>query len=129
MAAPAELYRHPADIETATFVGEAVILPADVEDGTARCALGRVAVGGGAPGGQRTVMLRPEQIAIEPADTPGGAPATVLGTTYYGHDATVRLALSDGTVVLGRPPGYAAPQTGERVTLLVRGTAHVFAAS
>ena len=38
-----------------------------------------------------------------------GTSATVLDVTFYGHDALVRLALADGTVVLARPAGHRDP--------------------
>jgi iron(III) transport system ATP-binding protein len=141
VAPPAELYRRPVDVETATSLGEAVILQAVVRRGVADCALGRLAVypdfSGTSTGGDgpTRLMLRPEQIVIEPpvatgdvGGAPGRAPARVLETTYYGHDAVVRLELADGVVVTARPPGYAAPRAGELVSLAVRGPAHVFPA-
>ncbi|MGH3627520.1 MAG: ABC transporter ATP-binding protein, partial [Sciscionella sp.] len=39
---PAEMYGSPADAGVADFVGEAVVLPAEVTEGSARCALGTV---------------------------------------------------------------------------------------
>ncbi|WP_324273451.1 ABC transporter ATP-binding protein [Blastococcus brunescens] len=39
---PRTLYRSPSDLDVATFVGEAVVLDADVRGGTAHCALGAV---------------------------------------------------------------------------------------
>jgi len=132
VAAPAVLYGSPVDVETATFVGEAIILDSDVRDGYADCALGRVRVAPHAEEGAGTLMLRPEQIAIASADatnevaTPRGTVATVLDALYFGHYATVRLQLVNGDVIMARPPGYAAPRAGDRVTLHVMGAAHVF---
>ncbi len=45
---PAALYRSPVDIGVATFVGGAVLLPATMHGGAARCALGDLAVSTGA---------------------------------------------------------------------------------
>jgi iron(III) transport system ATP-binding protein len=132
VASPAELYRHPADVETAISIGEAVILPADIQDGVAACALGRLTVPNGRAGGRTDVMVRPEQIAIvgtRAPDAPGtdeGTPATVLDVSYFGHDALVRLELPDGLVVTARPAGFATPRVGERVRLLVEGPVHAF---
>ena len=74
------------------------------------------------------VLIRPEQIAINPPGNVADAPAQVLETTYFGHDAIVRLALPAGVVVIARPPGYAAPEAGREVSLVVQGTAHAFPA-
>ena len=126
VAAPAELYRHPADVETAVSIGEAVILPADVHDDVATCALGRLAVGGGAGTRSGEVMIRPEQIVIYEHGATGGTPAQVSEVSYFGHDALVRLALDDGLVVTARPAGFAAPKVGQRVSLLVEGPVHAF---
>jgi len=126
VATPAELYHAPADVETASFLGEVVILPAEIHDGIAECALGRLAVRSGLVSGPARVMLRPEQLEVGPPDTPGATPAVVREATYYGHDAVVRLELPGGSVVTARPPGYAAPTAGQPVSLLVHGSAHAF---
>ncbi len=126
VAAPADLYRRPVDAEVATSIGEAVILPAEIDGGLARCALGALPMHAPSADGRREVMIRPEQITLTADDAAGGVPATVLETTFFGHDAMARLALADGTVVLARPPGFAAPSPGEQVTLAVQGPVHVF---
>ncbi|MCC6177701.1 MAG: ABC transporter ATP-binding protein [Chloroflexi bacterium] len=129
VAAPLDLYRQPVDVETAIFLGEAVVLPATICGGQAECALGRLPVKRGAPDGQATVMVRPEQIVLNPVTAPGGTSATVENVIFYGHDATVHLALSDGCQILARAPGFATPGVGERLSLAVQGTVHVFEAA
>jgi iron(III) transport system ATP-binding protein len=128
VAAPADLYTAPADREIAASVGEAVILPAEIQNGTAACALGCLPLRTVAPAGPAEVLLRPEQIVIVAPDAPGGTLARVLEATYYGHDAMVRLELPDGVAVIARPPGYAAPHVGEQVSLVVNGPVHVLPA-
>ena len=126
VAAPAELYRHPVDVETAVSIGEAVILPADIERGVAACALGRLAVQAGAGSGPSEIMVRPEQIALDGDENGAGTPARVLEVSYFGHDALVRLELSDGVQVTARPAGFAAPTIDQRVRLTVEGPVHAF---
>jgi iron(III) transport system ATP-binding protein len=126
VAAPADLYREPVDVETATSIGEAVILPAESREGAAVCALGAVTVRGRMSAGTAQVMIRPEQIAILGPNAPDAVPARVLDVSYFGHDALVRLALHNGVVVTARPPGYAAPKAGDEVSLVVHGPVHVF---
>jgi len=126
VAAPAELYRHPVDVETATSIGEAVILPAEIENGIAACALGRLAVQAGASSGPGEIMVRPEQIGLVIAEHASGTPARVLEVSYFGHDALVRLELSDGLQVTARPAGFAAPKIDQRVRLTVGGPVHAF---
>ena len=94
IATPETLYRQPVDVAMARFVGEAVILPGIVIGGAATCALGRLPLARPTPDGPADVMVRPEQIrfvATPNAEAPRGL---VIAVTYYGHDASVRLALA-----------------------------------
>lgn len=129
VASPVDLYRQPVDVETATSVGEAVILPGVARDAVVECALGRLAARSNGAHGTVTVMVRPEQIAILDQDGLPGISARVLDVSYFGHDALVRLTLQDGLVVTARPPGHAAPRSGEEVRLAVNGPVHTFACS
>jgi iron(III) transport system ATP-binding protein len=127
VASPVDLYRHPADLDIATSVGEAVVLPAVVRNGLAECALGSVPVQAGADDGAREILLRPEQLLLAPDNTQNGVRATVLDVTFYGHDALVRLALADGSQIVARPAGHASPTVGASVAVRVAGAAHAFA--
>jgi len=120
---PADVYDRPTDTMTAAFVGEAVLLPATVHNGLARCALGTVALQNGAPDGPVTVLLRPEQIML--TEDPAGTPARVTHLNYYGHDATIGLSLlPDGPHVLARTISRDLPATENSVRLAVTGTVH-----
>ena len=96
VAPPEHLYRQPVDAALAQFVGEAALLPGVVAGGFATCALGRLELARAAPDGPADVMVRPEQIRFEPGSRPGAAQAQVLAVTYYGHDASVAVALDAG---------------------------------
>jgi iron(III) transport system ATP-binding protein len=134
-AAPADLYTLPADLSVASFVGEAVVLPAVLRgDGTAECALGSVAVrrSGTSPagGGRGSVLLRPEQLTLGP---PGaGVKAKVTGVQFFGHDALVELSLPG--VIGGAPPmvartlGHQLLRADEEVGVTVTGQASFFPA-
>ena len=126
VATPADLYRHPVNAEVAASMGEVVLLPAVIHDGEAVCALGRVPVQAGAAGGAAEILLRPEQLVLDRGTSESAASASVLDVTFYGHDALVRLALADGTVVLARPAGHIAPRVGDRVSVTAHGAAHAF---
>jgi iron(III) transport system ATP-binding protein len=122
VATPEDLYRRPADAALAQFVGEAALMPGVVAAGFAICALGRLELARAAPDGPAEVMVRPEQIRIEPGSTRGGAPAQALAVTYYGHYASVVLSLeSGGEPVTARMAGHMAPEQGARVWLSVEG--------
>ena len=71
VAAPEKLYRQPADADLAQFVGEAVLLPGLAAGGFATCALGRLELALPVPDGPVEVMVRPEQIRLEPRTNVG----------------------------------------------------------
>lgn len=130
---PQSIYSHPADLETAQFLGDAVILGATVTAGMATCALGRVPLRGSESGGTRgvegqaQVMLRPEQIEVVPAGK--GTPAEVLEADYFGHDTTVTMRVhgEEGTIRV-RQLNVVPPVAGETVGLVVKGTAAAYPA-
>jgi iron(III) transport system ATP-binding protein len=122
VAPPEDLYRRPADAALAQFVGEAALLPGIVAAGFAGCALGRLELARAAPEGPADVMVRPEQIRFESRARSGAAQGRVLAVTYYGHDASVVVALDAGAEsVTARVAGHMAPKQGTRVWLSVEG--------
>ncbi|MBC7608473.1 MAG: ABC transporter ATP-binding protein [Polaromonas sp.] len=154
---PLDLYLRPADAGIASFLGESLVLPAQLANGWAECVLGRVEVNDKQRSGAAQIMLRPEQLQItevsqEVAASVVGAanPAAVYGTvadTDFGGPVSVlsvrlvrpvlRGALApletdevDGwnTPLLVRSPGIDAPSVGTMVRITVAGQAHVFAA-
>lgn len=126
---PRGVYASPADEQVASFVGEAVLLPARVAPPEANavhpcveCALGCIAVqGAGFAGAGLTrclVMLRPEQLELSDA----GVTARVMSTSFFGHDSVVRLRLGAdglGALVQVRVQGHSLPQAGELVGVRV----------
>ena len=124
---PRTLYRHPADLDVATFVGESVVLEADVRDGRARSLLGELTVDGAVSDGPARVLLRPEQLRLGApgADRPQ---ARVRGVDFYGHDSRVWLDLPGGTTVIARLEGADLPVVGQDVGITVVGPALSFPA-
>jgi iron(III) transport system ATP-binding protein len=120
VAAPETLYRRPADIALARFLGEAVVLPGEAKGSTVRCALGTFPLVAPVAEGAVEVLIRPEQIRLA---APGaGHPATVEAVTYYGHDCSVGLRASGLTErLVALVPGYASPTAGMAVGLRVEG--------
>jgi iron(III) transport system ATP-binding protein len=122
VAAPEKLYRQPADADLAQFVGEAVLMPGLAQGGFVTCALGRLELALPASDGPVEVMVRPEQIRLEPRTGIGAAKAQVLAVTYYGHDASIILSLDAGAKrVTTRVAGHVAPHEGAQVSLIVEG--------
>jgi len=122
------VYDDPADLRTAQFVGDAVLLDADAHDGYADCVLGRVPVRRAEVTGRSTLMLRPEQLRIVPALAGETAHARVVSSEYYGHDSAVWLRLAGSSQpVTARIDGTQRFVDGSDVRLSVDGTAIAFA--
>jgi len=138
---PREVYTHPADPWTASFVGTANLLSGVVADGAARTVLGShpLHAGNGPAAGPATVLIRPEQLVLGPPD--GGAPAArVMESRYHGHDALITMRLEPAVngqrpaaaetapapdappellharIICGGPPAAAGEKVGVRVS-------------
>ncbi len=126
VGSPTEVYRAPVDPEIAVFVGGATVLPAQVYDGLARCALGVLSVPHAQARGDAQVLIRPEQIQVDDGHEDGVA-ARVTEVSFYGHDAALRLdLLPSGPHVVARTIGSAVPPTGAIVRLRVSGAVTLF---
>ncbi|MCZ2860054.1 ABC transporter ATP-binding protein [Blastococcus sp. VKM Ac-2987] len=125
---PRTLYRRPADLDVAAFVGESVVLDAEIRDGSAHCVLGALPVTGSVADGPARVLLRPEQLRLGPP-LGAGARARVREVDFYGHDSRVWLALPDGGTVTARLEGAELPAVGQEVTIEVAGAALTFPAT
>jgi len=129
---PAGVYAAPADTWVASFVGDAVLLPASVRDGMASTALGDIPLIGAAGATTGTAMVRPEQLRLRagPGSSSGeGVPATVIRRDFHGHDSVVALRLADGVEVAAR---IAATEidvsVGDTVIVRVQGAARLYPA-
>ena len=89
---PYEVYSRPVDEETALFLGDALVLPAELRGGRARCAIGEISTDDPHAVGQGRVMLRPEQLVISPSPA-DGKPLTVRDVDFSGHLSTLTLAM------------------------------------
>jgi iron(III) transport system ATP-binding protein len=130
---PRQVYERPADAWTASFVGDAVLLAAQIRAAYAHTALGLLPVAGTAADGAATVMLRPEQLQLQPL-TARGIPDIVVGdvasVSYRGHDTVVGVRVAELTdrVLACRVPGDAGWITeGRDVGIRVLGSAVVVA--
>jgi iron(III) transport system ATP-binding protein len=125
VGSPREIYTQPVDAELAGFLGDANLVDAELVGAEAVTALGPLSItpSGAARG---TVLVRPEQISIEPGHRVGGLTGHVVGQTYQGHDSliTVRPETDCGaTTLLVRSPGAATYADGAPVTLRASGPA------
>ncbi len=121
MDTPETLYRTPADLELARFVGDAVVLRGQASGGRVTCCLGLVPLQAPAEGAVE-VLIRPEQLRLGR----GGQTVRVEQVLFHGPDASVRLRLRDGTAVSARVPGHAVPAIGSDVPVEIEGTALAF---
>jgi iron(III) transport system ATP-binding protein len=148
---PLDVYLRPRDAAVAGFLGDSIVLPAQLAGGWADCALGRIAVNDSGRQGAAQIMLRPEQLQV--AEVP--AEAAAHGDACYGAvtDAdfggsvcvlSVRLVRGIGAAAAAPAPsagwgdwkepllvhsaGIHAPALGAMVRITVAGQAHVFSA-
>ncbi|GLK75856.1 iron ABC transporter ATP-binding protein [Methylopila jiangsuensis] len=116
-AAPETLYRAPDTLYAARFFSELNELEAEVRDGQALCALGRVPAPA-LPDGPAIVALRPEGVRIAP--TGEGAAGRALSRRFVGGAERVELSvegLSQPLRARLRPGVAPAPDSDVRVTL------------
>ena len=127
-APPEIVYRTPADLDVAHFVGEAVVVPGEARSGTVVCRLGTLPIRGESVVGEVSVMIRPEQIRLGEAAGNAGIAAKVVSQTFYGPETVVQLELSDGsrTGVTARAFDGTVPRPGDTVTVHVDGAVTVY---
>ena len=128
VASPSELYRYPVDGRLARFVGEATLIDGKAAGGVVTCALGRLPLAAPVPDGRVEVMLRPEQVEV---GAPDGVAAIIATISYYGHDASLSLALpGQDALLLARIGGIQALglRVGGEVDVAVRGPVVAFPA-
>ncbi|WP_085687189.1 MULTISPECIES: ABC transporter ATP-binding protein [unclassified Pseudomonas] len=132
---PMDLYRYPDDEQTARFLGEAVVMPAQIEAGWALCDLGRIPVNSNGFCGDAQIMLRPEQLRLSDADDAHTCNAVVTERDFGGNTCTLTVELhaptqpACGRSLLVRSTGMHAPPAGSAVQLSVSGPAHVLSTS
>lgn len=120
---PRALYEEPANVFVATFMGEAnhVRGTLDAVDGDmARVRLDNAILTLPARGlgvGPVDVVIRPEAIRLQPADTINGLPATIATATYMGAHAEYNLETPVGRLfAIASEPGNLR-QVGDTVSL------------
>jgi iron(III) transport system ATP-binding protein len=141
VGSPQDVYLHPADPDTALFIGDAVILRGTAGPEGVRCALGLVTAETGTRTGPVSMMLRPSQIEFRPAPTGSsatfGAAGRVRQVVFEGGHSSVTVEILDeapGSPTAGllgllhlTCPSPKAPAPGSAVVITVAGSAHVFA--
>lgn len=134
VASPQEVYTRPVDVGVAGFVGQANLIPAMASCGKARSVLGDLRLAAGpAIDGPVVILVRPEQLRLSAPGGHGLLAGVVTHQEYYGHDAVVRVKLTDksqiGPSVDGVAPeelvvrteGHDLPAVGDLVCMRVEG--------
>jgi iron(III) transport system ATP-binding protein len=128
-AVPHDLYAQPIDQGVARFIGEANLIDGVMEGEYVQTALGKLRA---AWRGERSaptpcpvsVLIRPEQISLSPAD--GREPSTgrIVKAGYHGHDSLVhvQMAPAQGEQLLVVRVLGNTPPPGAQVTLTIRDT-------
>ena len=128
-ASPEALYTCPADPATARFLGDANILPGTASADAVDTALGHLTLVDGSrpPAGPAVVLIRPEQISLQPHDGqlcgPGQTTGQVIHREYYGHDCVVLVGIGDAGEhpLRVRCSGHSPVQAGDRVLISAAG--------
>ncbi|MGH3370767.1 MAG: TOBE domain-containing protein, partial [Nocardioidaceae bacterium] len=116
-----EVYLAPEHPAVAAFLGSATLLPGEVGgDGRVDSPLGEVALITPRPAGPVTLVVRAEQVQVS-TDATSGTKGVVEEVSFFGHDATIRVRLSDDVRVTARVPGTGIPDIGATVALEVVG--------
>ena len=124
---PQLLYREPLDEQTARFLGEAIILPANINAGWAECELGMLEVSTTRAAGKASIMLRSEQLLLLPTEGEKGIPARVVASEFTGSQCVLCLqAESSGLAMTLSVPATVEVTVGAQVRIGVTGPAHVF---
>jgi iron(III) transport system ATP-binding protein len=131
VGAPDEIYRNPADLWVARFVGDANVLEGEmVGEGKVSCALGvlecRGTASGNDSGTRLQVVVRPEQLRLTPSPV---AAAVLHDRQYFGHDALARVTLPDGTDLVARGTAASLPPDRTHVSVGCDGEVIAFSAS
>jgi iron(III) transport system ATP-binding protein len=119
---PEDVYSRPVDLGVATFVGEAVLLPAVASGMSATSVLGPIDLTSESEG-KGMVLLRPEQLV--PGHNGAGIAARVLHTSFHGHDATIMLRAGE-TELVSRVPAPLRVSEGDDVRVAVSGPARFY---
>ncbi|HDS9456592.1 TPA: ABC transporter ATP-binding protein [Enterobacter asburiae] len=123
---PYDVYTRPVDEETALFLGDALILPAELTAGYAVCALGEVPTDNAHATGQGKVMLRPEQLSVT-ACASHESPISILDVDFTGQLSTLTLALAgEQQPVILKTVSQPGWNPGTAVRIDIAGAARVF---
>ena len=118
---PDNIYHRPASRFEARFVGLAEFVPAELEDRRVVTELGSFPYEGSAPAEAVDLLVRPDDIEIEPD---GSGDGVIVGREFKGADNLYSIRLPSGRLVRAVQPSEPVYHVGERVKVHAR-LAHV----
>lgn len=122
---PEDIYRRPASLAVARFLGDGQLLEAHWQNGVVGCPLGQLEVEleDTEPGNPPAhLLVRPEDLTVAPpeASTGVGAPGEIVGRRFFGHDVLDEVRLGSGQVLAVRHLSSALLPVGSQVRLALR---------
>jgi iron(III) transport system ATP-binding protein len=136
VGSPEDIYMNPRDPYTAAFLGDVIILDAQLNDGWAVCPLGRIE-SNSLHSGPAKIMLRPEQVVLSPvsadANDDSGFYGDIIRTEFGGASCSMAVSLAgsnhdrlDKPSLVIKTTSINLPPVGSRVQIILLGKAHVF---
>ncbi len=131
---PEDVYREPADPETAQFLGETNILTGTITKNHANTALGKLPILGHLADGPAHILIRPEQLHLHGSARPDDAGMQVhgriLSITFFGAHSLISLAVNGiyPKQILAHHQGHVPWDAGEDVFISLTGRAACFPA-
>jgi iron(III) transport system ATP-binding protein len=110
VGSPEEVYHTPGTRFVADSVGKAAFVPARLEAGMLRCSLGAFPYAGEGDDGDAELLLRPEDIVLEP-----DGDAEVVERRFQGPQNQYRVRLADGIEVLSVGTSQTLHPVGSKV--------------
>lgn len=133
IGAPGELYDHPVDTGAAAFFSDVNVLRFEVRGEEIDTPFGRLPARGLDDGAGAELVVRPQHLAVEPAEIGLGAVAsgTVHRARFLGTFSLVEVVLAQsGEIVKAMIPDRRPPEPGTTVRLrLCEGRALVFSSA
>ena len=108
---PAEIYRHPVDVETARFFSDFDELYGTVANGSVETPLGSIPAPGLETGARALIMIRPQ--ALRPVDGSEGVEGMITDVRFLGDVNILTVAVHECDSPLSvRVPGTILPEKG-----------------
>jgi len=119
VAAPGVIYERPATLFAAGFIGTMTMLDARLEGDALVAGAIRLAAPRPAQAGHWTLALRPEDVALIPAGSPGSIAGIVDGVVDLGATHVVTVVLADGQTLKAQVGRRSNRNPGDAVGVVI----------